>query len=233
MATPPRVRTLVQTSTPSVVFDGCDIRGGDESLPYSNSPLCHYAATKIVAEKMILAANSEELRTAAIRPHLVWGPGDTQIIPRLLQRGRSGSLRVVGAGDNLVDITYIDNVAHAHILAARNLEGEGTAAGEPFFISQGSPVRLWNWINNLFERLGVEPVKKHISFTAAYRIGSLMEKVYTLFRLEQEPKMTRFLAEQLAMSHWFSIEKAREILSYEPLVSDREGLENLIEWLSE
>lgn len=226
------VRNIVYTSTPSVVFDGRDIEGGDETLPYSRNPLCHYAQTKILAEQKILAANSEELKTVALRPHLVWGPGDTQIIPRLVERGRHGQLKIVGDGTNMVDISYIDNVAEAHILAAKNLSTGGTAAGEAFFISQGEPVALWEWINELFLKIGVPPVQKHISMNTAYRIGRLLESVYSLFRVKCEPKMTRFLAEQLAMSHWFSIARARRILTYTPGVSTTQGVEQLVAWLT-
>ncbi len=225
------VRCLVHTSTPSVVFDGSDIQGGDETLPYSANPLCHYAASKIAAEKMVLAASSEQLKTTALRPHLVWGPGDTQIIPRLMQRGRQGDLKIVGSGKNLVDITYIDNVAHAHILAAENLAGPGTAAGEPFFISQGEPVVLWDWINDLFGRVGIPAVTGKVPFAVACSAGWLCEKLYTLLRRQDEPKMTRFLAEQLAKSHWFSIRKAETLLSYSPPVSTGEGMKKLLVWL--
>jgi len=225
------IRALVHTSTPSVVFDGSDLKGGDETLPYSRNPLSHYAETKIMAEKKVLAANSEQLKTTAIRPHLVWGPGDTQIIPRLLQRGRHGKLKIIGSGDNRVDISYIDNVADAHVLAALNLEGDGAAAGEAFFISQGKPVCLWDWINELFRRVAIPPVEKRVSFRTAYRAGWILEVLYTLFRLQNEPQMTRFLAEQLAMSHWFTIAKAERILSYSPKISSTEGMTRLVEWV--
>ncbi len=225
------IRSLVHTSTPSVVFDGKDLGGEDENLPYSSNPLCHYAETKIIAEKDVLAASSEQLKTAAIRPHLVWGPGDTQIIPRLMQRGRQGRLKIVGSGCNLVDISYIDNVAEAHVLAAENLETSGSAAGQAFFVSQGEPVVLWDWINELFRRAGIRPVEKQVSFKAAYRVGSVMESLYGFFRIQSEPPMTRFLAEQLAMSHWFSIARANQILGYSPGVSSADGLERLVEWL--
>lgn len=226
-----RIRSLVHTSTPSVVFDGSDLQGRDETLPYSSNPLCYYAETKILAEQKILAANSEELKTASLRPHLVWGPGDTQIIPRLIQRGREGRLKIVGKGSNRVDISYIDNVANAHILAAKNLAAGGDAAGQAFFISQGEPVVLWEWINELFSRVSIPPVQKHVSFEAAYRIGRLMEWFYTLFRVRSEPQMTRFLAEQLAMSHWFSNAKAKKILGYSPEISTSDGMERLVDWL--
>lgn len=226
------VRVLVQTSTPSVVFDGRAIEGGDETLSYSANPLCCYAATKIIAERMVLAENSEGLRTCALRPHLVWGPGDTQIIPRLLARGRQGRLRVVGDGRNRVDISYIDNVADAHLLAADNLWGAGTAAGQAFFISQGEPVVLWDWINDLFGRVGVAPVRGRVELARAIRIGRLLEVGYRLLRLRKEPPMTRFLAEQLALSHWFATTKARTLLGYSPRVSTGEGLGRLVAWLS-
>jgi len=225
------IRHLVHTSTPSVVFDGGDLRGGDETLPYSSTPLCHYAETKILAEKLVLSANSEQLQTTAIRPHLVWGPGDTQIIPRLMQRGRQGRLKIVGSGRNRVDISYIDNVAEAHLLAADNLATSGSAAGRAFFISQGEPVVLWDWINDLFGRVGIRRVERQVSFTTAYRIGRVMENLYTLFRIRSEPPMTRFLAEQLAMSHWFSIDGASRTLGYVPRVSTADGLDRLVAWL--
>lgn len=225
------VRNLVYTSTPSVVFDGSDLQGMDESLPYSSNPLCHYAQTKILAEKKVLAASSGQLLTAAIRPHLVWGPGDTQIIPRLLQRGRQGQLKIVGSGTNRVDISYIDNVADAHILAAENLARSGTASGRAFFISQGEPVLLWDWINGLFKRVGIAPVTRRVSFTTAYRVGRMMELFYAGFRLKGEPRMTRFLAEQLAMSHWFSPASAEQVLGYSPSITTAQGMDRLVDWL--
>jgi nucleoside-diphosphate-sugar epimerase len=225
------VPTLVYTSTPSVVFDGCDLEGEDETLPYAAKPLCHYAATKIIAEQEVLADCGGGLRTAAIRPHLVWGPGDTNLIPRLLARGRERSLRIVGGGANRVDIAYIDNVVHAHLLAEENLRGSGTAAGKAFFIGQQEPVRLWPWINDLFARLDVPPVTKRISLRNAKAAGWLLEKIYAAMRIEREPKMTRFLAEQLAMSHWFSHQQAETLLGYKELVSTDEGLERLIKQL--
>ncbi|WP_420209291.1 NAD-dependent epimerase/dehydratase family protein [Candidatus Electronema sp. JC] len=226
-----KIQALVHTSTPSVVFDGHDIEGGGETLPYASRPLCHYAATKIIAEQEVLQANDGRLRTAAIRPHLVWGPGDTNLIPRLLARGREGSLRIVGDGQNRVDIAYIDNVAHAHLLAEENLRGSGTAAGKAFFIGQQEPVRLWPWINGLFARMNVSPVTKQISLEKAKAVGWLLEKVYAALKIEREPKMTRFLAEQLAMSHWFSKQQAETLLGYQEQVSTEEGLERLTAWL--
>ena len=225
------VKNLVYTSTPSVVFDRDDIRGDDESLPYARRFLCHYAKSKAVAEKMLLAANSDELKICAIRPHLVWGPGDPHLLPRLVARGRAGKLRIVGDGQNLVDISYIDNVAYAHLLAADTLDAGGPAAGKAYFISQGEPVALWLWINGLFSRLGIAPVVRKIPFAAAYGLGAALEVGYNLFKEKNEPPMTRFLAEQLAKSHYFSTRRAHRDLGYQPVVTHEEGLRRAVEWL--
>lgn len=228
-----RIDTLVYTGTPSVVFNGEDIGGGDETLPYANRFLCHYAETKARAEQSVLGANSNVLKTCSLRPHLVWGPGDPHLIPRLLGRGKRGVLRQVGGGQNRVDISYIDNVAQAHLLAAENLKSTASAAGKAYFISQGEPVVLWEWVNTLFQRLDIARVDKKIGFPLAFAAGGILEGIYTLLRVKKEPPMTRFLAEQLAKSHWFSIERARGDLGYRPKISTAEGLDRLVAWLKE
>ncbi|MEN8142069.1 MAG: NAD-dependent epimerase/dehydratase family protein [Thermodesulfobacteriota bacterium] len=227
------VNNLVYTSTPSVVFNSGDLCGAGESTPYANKFLCHYAETKVLAEKAILQANSPVLKTTALRPHLIWGPGDTNLIPRLVERGKNGLLKQVGTGENMVDIAYIDNVVSAHVKAAANLETKGSAAGRAYFISQGEPVSLWQWINDFFVLAGIPPVKKTISFRNAKLAGALMETVYNIFNLSREPLMTRFLAEQLAHSHWFSIEAATRDFGYRPLVSTEEGMKRTAAWVKE
>lgn len=222
------VSRLIYTSTPSVVFNQHSIRNGNEELPYADHFLCHYARSKVMAEQLVLAASNDHLRTCAIRPHLVWGPGDPHLIPRLIERGRAGQLRQVGAGDNLVDISYVDNVAHAHLLAADNLAGPGTASGRAYFISQGKPVNLWQWIGELFSRLDIAPVRGKISYPMAYGIGALLEGAYHLTGRQEEPRMTRFLAQQLAKSHYFSIARATDELGYRPLVTTEQGMERVL-----
>jgi len=225
------VSRLIYTSTPSVIFDKENIINGDESLPYATDFLCNYAKSKVLAEKLVLEANCPNLLTCAIRPHLIWGPGDPHLIPRLIDSGRKKRLKIVGHGDNLVDITYVDNVAYAHILAANNLSTRKTAAGKPYFIGQEEPVVLWNWINNLFSRLEIPEVHSSISFSYAYGIGALLELIYRSCRIQKEPRMTRFVAQQLAKSHYFSHLNAQKDLGYFPLVSTEEGLNRLMQWI--
>jgi nucleoside-diphosphate-sugar epimerase len=226
-----KIPTMVYTSTPSVVFSGDDILDGNESLPYSNNFLCEYARTKVIAEKAALTVDQTRLKTCAIRPHLIWGPGDPHLIPRLIDRGRKQNLKIVGEGQNLVDITYIDNVAMAHFLAAKNLLTSGSSSGKAYFIGQERPVKLWEWINELFRKLEIPQVEKKISLSAAYSAGRILETVHKLIIPNKEPVMTRFLAEQLAKSHYFSHESAHRDFGYTPQISIEEGMEKLLHWL--
>lgn len=225
------ISSLIYTSTPSVVFKREDICGGDESLPYSDNCLCNYAKSKVIAEKLVLEANSETLNCCALRPHLIWGPGDPHLIPKLIQLVKNGHLKRVGDGQNLVDITYIDNVAYGHILAAKNLLVSKSCSGQSYFISQGQPVNLWQWINDLLRKLGLPCVTQSVSFKKAYIVGALLEVLHNTLIRNKEPKMTRFVAEQMAKSHYFSIKKAQTDLGYQPKVSTEQGLNHTIAWL--
>jgi len=225
------IPAMVYTSTPSVVFAGNDIFGGDESLPYSQNFLCEYARTKVMAEKAALSVDQNCLKTCAIRPHLIWGPGDPHLIPRLIERGKKRSLKIVGDGQNMVDISYIDNVAMAHLLAAKNLLTVGSSSGKAYFIGQERPVKLWDWINDLFKELDIPPVEKKISLSAAYNAGRILETVHKLIIPSKEPIMTRFLAEQLAKSHYFSHSSAHADFGYTPRVTIEQGMDHLLHWL--
>lgn len=225
------VSQLIYTSTPSVVFNGEDIEYGDERMPYPDKFLCNYAKSKVLSEKRVLDAAKAGLRACCIRPHLVWGPGDPHLIPRLIERGRKKQLKIVGEGKNQVDISYIDNVAHAHILAAINLASNGQANGKAYFIGDENPVVLWKWINDLFGCLDIKKVEKKVPFRVAYAVGFALEKIYTLFKIVDEPKMTRFIAEQLSKSHFFSHESAQKDFNYVPVVSQAEGMKKLLKWI--
>lgn len=208
------VGRLIYTSTPSVVFNRQSIRGSDETLPYGQRWLCHYAHTKAIAEKEALAANSDALRVVALRPHLVFGPGDPHLLPRVVESACSGRLKIVGSGDNTVDVSYVGNVADAHINALDAL-GEGKGAGRAYFISQGEPVALWPWINSILEGLGHAPLTRSISLPLAYGAGAVCEFAWKALRLDGEPPMTRFVAVELAKDHYFDIGAAQRDLDYQ------------------
>jgi len=221
------VPRLVYTSTPSVIFDGRDEEGADESAPYARHFLCHYSRSKAEAERMVLDANGPGLSTVALRPHLIWGPGDRSLMPRIVQRAETGRLRLVGARGNRVDSTYIDNAAWAHLLAADHLEPGAACAGKAYFITNGEPMPLADLLNGLLDAAGAPPVERRISASAAYALGALCELRHAVMGRDDEPPLTRFVARQLATSHWFDISAARRDLGYAPRVTIREGLERL------
>ena len=225
------VTCMVYTSTPSVVFDRGDIIDGDENLGYAKSFLCDYARSKVAAERYLLEKTSENLRVCALRPHLIWGPGDPHLIPRLIERGRKGQLKIVGNGRNKVDITFVDNAAYAHILAAESLHLSSRNSGQAYFIGQERPVLLWDWINDLYRELGIRQLEKKVPMTAAYLAGWLLEVMHRIPMVKKEPRMTRFLALQLSRSHYFSHERAKNDFGYEPLISIEEGKQRLLESL--
>lgn len=222
---------LVYTSTPSVVSTRGGITAGAESLPYPDRHASAYAATKAEAERAVLAANGAGLSTVALRPHLIWGPGDTQLVPRILDRARRGRLRFVGDGSNVIDSTYIDNAAWTHLLAADRLAPGAAVSGRAYFLSQGEPLPIKDLVNRILAAGGLEPVHATIPFPVAYAVGGLAEAAFRLTGRRAEPPMTRFLARQLSTPHWFDISAARRDLGYEPRVSITEGLARLREHL--
>jgi nucleoside-diphosphate-sugar epimerase len=246
-----KVQRLVYTSSPSVAIGDTDIEGADESLPYPRHYQAAYPESKAVAERMILAANGWEmvpnapsayradhseadvqrLRTCALRPHLIWGPGDPHLVPRIVRTARARRLIRIGNGANRVDITYIDNAAHAHLLAADELAGAGRCAGKAYFIGDAEPVRLWEWIGALLQRVGAPPVSRHLPLRLASGLALGLEATHHLLPFLGEPLLTRFSVCQLARSHWFSHRRAAEDFGYAPLVGPEEGLERLVAWV--
>ncbi len=222
------VERFIYTSSPSVTFAAEDQIGIDESAPYASKWLCHYPRSKALAEMAVLAADrAGEMRSCALRPHLIWGPGDRHLVGRLIERSRRGRLRRVGDGENLIDMIYIDNAADAHLLAAEALGAGGAACGRAYFISQGSPVNCWDWIDQLLACAGEPPVRRSISCGRAWRIGWCCEAVYRTLGITREPPMTRFLAAQLGTSHYFDIGRAERDLGFRPRVSTEEGMQRL------
>jgi 2-alkyl-3-oxoalkanoate reductase len=225
------IRKLVFTGSPSATFAGKDQDGVDESEPYPKRFLAHYPHTKAIAEQELLAANGLELATVSLRPHLIWGPGDPHIIPRIIERAKAGKLRRIGTRPLLVDTTYIDNAAVAHLQAADRLDIGSPIAGKAYYISQGEPEPIWDFITKVLDAAGLPPVNRSISPTLAYFAGMASEVFYRLLRLGGEPTVTRFVAKQMSTAHWYDLTAARRDLGYSPAVSTEQGLKRIGDWL--
>jgi 2-alkyl-3-oxoalkanoate reductase len=227
------VGRLVYTSSPSVVFDGRDQCGIDESAPYPTRWLGHYQHSKAIAEQSVLSANGKNgLLTCSLRPHLIWGPRDMALYPRLIDRARRKRLIRIGDGANLVDTLYVENAAAAHLQAADSLAPGSPVEGKAYFISDGEPVNCWGWMNQLLALSGLPPVKKSISLATAWRMGTCFELFYRTFRISSEPPMTRFLAAQFARSHYYDIGRARRDFGYRPIVSPCVAMQRMKEWVA-
>ncbi len=225
------VGALVYTSSPSVVFHGGDMEGVNESVPYPRHYHAAYPRTKALAEELVIRAAREGLAAIILRPHLIWGPGDTHLVPRIIARAER--LKRIGRGEKRVDTIYIDNAADAHLLAAERLAAEPGLSGRVYFISQGAPIPLWEMINAILAAAGKPPVTRTVPPWTAWLAGALLEGFYTLCGIRQEPPMTRFVARELATAHWFDISAARRDLGYVPRVSTAKGLERLAAWLGQ
>lgn len=226
------VKKLIFTSSPSVVFGDSDLENVDESVPYPDNYLCHYPETKAMAERMVVDANgSDGLATVSLRPHLIWGVGDPHLVPRVLERARKGKLVRVGNGMNWVDMIHVENAAAAHLQACDALTPESKVAGQCYFISDGKPVVLWEWIDHLLTALDLPPVERAISFKTAWILGAILEGFYGLLRIKREPLMTRFVAAQLATSHYFDISNAKKDFGYTPVIDPEDGMVEMIKYL--
>jgi nucleoside-diphosphate-sugar epimerase len=223
------IARLVYTSTPSVVFNGKDIEGADESMPYPKNFCTYYSETKAIAEQNVVRASNQQLKTIVLRPHEIWGPGDNHILPRLV--ARANRLKQIGNGKNRIDTIYIDDAADAHILAADKLQEFPELSGKIYFLSQDEPVLAWDMINAFLKAAGCSPVKKIVPFRIAWLSGALLEFIYKTFRLSGEPYITRFMAEAVSQTHWFNISAAKKDLGYKPRLTTAEGLKRLEDWL--
>lgn len=227
------VQAFVHTSSPSVTFAGEHQSGVDESAEYPKKWLCFYPHTKALAESAVLsAAEVGKVRTCALRPHLIWGNGDPHLFPRVIQRTLQGRLRRVGTGKNLIDVVHVDSAARAHVQAVEKLLAGGEQLnGKALFLTDGKPIECWQWISKILETAGVPVPTKSISFGAAYRIGGILEAAFWTARIKHEPPMTRFVASQLALDHYFSIDAARGLLDYNPTIDTDAEFKRCELWL--
>lgn len=221
------VKKLIYTSSASVVFNGSDMEGVNESVDYPKKPLSAYTATKALAEQLVLKANSAALKTISIRPHLIWGPGDTQLVPGILKRAETGRLRRIGTKNCFVDTTYIDNLVDAQLLAMQALDEKPESRGKTFFITNGDPIKVWNFIDAVVKQAGLPPVQKSVPKNFALLVAGLLEIIHRVFRLKSEPFITRFAIHEICTSHWFDISAAKNMLGFSPKVSFEEGLKRL------
>ncbi|MFM1848136.1 MAG: hypothetical protein RL417_1610 [Pseudomonadota bacterium] len=216
------IRKLVYTSSPSVVADGTDLNGVDEGYPYPRHHEAYYPATKAIAEREVLGA--PDLWTAALRPHLIWGPGDTNLLPTIIERAKAGRLVRIGDGRNRVDTTYIEDCVEAHVCAMSALEGNPAARGRAYFISQGKPVELWRWVDEILAASGLPPLQKTVSRRVAHGLAMVSELLARLDPRGREPFLTKFLVSEMATSHYFDISAARKFLGFIPRFTVAEGM---------
>ena len=222
------IEHLVYTSTPSVTFSGVDENGINESQPYAKKFLNYYGLSKAVAEQKVLAANTPSLRTVALRPHLIWGPGDPHLVPRALARAKAGKLKLVGKSDKLVDTIYIDNAVYAHLLAALKLIRDASCcAGKAYFLSNDQPIHMAEMLNKILACKNLPAVTKRVPASIAYAVGSLLEWLYLKLNKQDEPIMTRFVAKQLSTAHYYDISAAKKDLGYQPIINIDEGMQRL------
>lgn len=223
------INRLVYTSSPSAIFSAGDEDNVDESAPYPEHFLADYPRTKAAAEKIVMGANDAGLATVSLRPHLIWGPGDPHLVPRIVDRARRGRLRLLGKRKNLVDSTYIDNAAEAHILAIDRIQPGAACAGKTYFISNAEPLPMAELVNRILAAAGLPAEHRTVPPGIAYAVGATLEVLYSLIGRTEEPPVTRFVAKQLSTSHWYDLTAARRDLGYEPSVSIDEGMKRLAE----
>ena len=222
------ISKLIYTSTPSVVFGEHGFRGDNEDLPYPTRSYSRYGKSKAHAEERVLNAATKDFYTVALRPHLVFGPGDQNLIPRLIDAAKKKKLKIVGSGENKVDVLYVENAADAHICAMDTLlDNPSSISGQAFFLGQG-PVKLWSFINDILELQKLDPIKKKINAKMAFKVGLFFEWFSMLFRIYNwNPPMTRFVALQLSEDHYYDHSRANKLLKWTPKVDIQEALSYL------
>ncbi len=228
------VKRFVHTSSPSVCFDGTDHINAGPDLPHASKFLAPYPESKALAEKAVLASNGQgDFHTCALRPHLIFGPGDPHLLPKLLARARAGRLMQVGPGTNEVSMTYVENGALAHVMAAEGLSADAPIAGHAYFVNQSQPISLWTWIGELLAALDLPPVKRKVSLRFAYNMGALLENLHKWLGRKGDPAMSRFIAQQLATSHSYDISFLERDLGYAESVDMQEATRRTVQYFRE
>ena len=222
------VGRFVQVSSPSVAHAGHPLSGAGAEPADPASARGHYSRTKAESELLALAADSADLAVLAVRPHLVWGPGDTQLVGRLVSRARSGRLPVLGDGAALIDTTYVDDAASALVAAIDACGPE--AHGEALVVTGGDPRPVAEILERVCRAAGVPPPKRRVPVPVALTAGAVVDRVWAATGRTDTPPITRFLAEQLSTAHWFDQRRTRSVLRWAPEVGIEEGFERLAAW---
>ncbi len=229
---------LVHVSSPSVAHGGEPIVGAGAAPPVTGRRGAWYPESKAIAEQHAAAASSDELGVVVVRPHLVWGPGDTQLVGRIVDRARRGRLALVGGGRALVDTTYVDNAVDALVAAVDAVGPAAQCAGRSYVVANGEPRPIRELVEGMCAAAGVEFAPRDVPLAVATRVGGVIERVWP--RLpgrftggNPEPPLTRFVAEQLGTAHWFDPRPAAEDLGWSPVVSIDEGLARLACWFAD
>jgi len=236
------VAQLIYTSSSSVVMDGQDCQDGDETMSYPTRHLDTFSYSVCRAEQKIIAANGNKtkdglhrLLTCVLRPHFVFGPGDSHFMAQIIQKAKHGQLtHIIGEGHNLGDFTYIDNVVYAHVLASSKLSSCTAAQGQVYFVTNGEPIMFWSFIIKTMTMLGYSTPTKHISFNVAYVVACLMEFFYWLtgWLFGWKPVITRYMVVTMGCHQYFSHAKATQDLGYRPIVTLDEGIQRTVEYFS-
>lgn len=221
---------LVFTGSPSVVFHGGDVEGVDESAPYPEKYDSFYSQTKAQSEQMVLAADHDKLSTVSLRPHFIWGPGDRNLLPRVVARQKAGRLFRIGDDNKLVDTIYVDDAVSAHILAAVQLGPRSELSGKAYFLSGGDPRPFWEIVDRMLGAAGLGPVKKRMPKPLAYALASACEGAWRVLGLTSEPPLTKFLVDTLTTAHWFDISAAKRDLGWRPKVKIEDGMARVSHW---
>ncbi|MCP3994797.1 MAG: NAD-dependent epimerase/dehydratase family protein [bacterium] len=224
-----RVSRMVQVSSPSVAHTGESLIGAGAGTADPEGVRGHYSRSKAEAEQLALAASSANFPVVAVRPHLLWGPGDTQLVARMVDRARAGRLATIGSGLALIDTTYVTNAADAIIAA---LDRAPEIGGRAFVVSNGQPRPVAEMVARIVRAAGLEPPRLKVPYRLAKAGGIAVEKLWDRSDRDDDPPITAFLAEQLATAHWFDQRETREALDWEPLVSLDEGFALLREWFT-
>ncbi|MDH3260173.1 MAG: NAD-dependent epimerase/dehydratase family protein [Acidimicrobiia bacterium] len=229
MAREAGVTRFVHVSSPSVASGGQSLVGAPAAAADPDRARGHYAKSKAQAELIALAANSPDLAVVAIRPHLIWGPGDTQLVGRIVSRARAGRLVIVGSGASLIDTIYVDNAADALVAG---LDRAPLVGGRALVVTNGQPRPVRELINRIVIAAGLEPPRFKVPYRLARTGGLAAEQIWELLGREDDPPMTGFVAEQLSTAHWFDQRETREALGWEPAVTLAEGFRRLQEWFA-